>query len=363
MPAITSRLVALGDRRPKPEVAGLGFGLVFTDHMAAAEWTPEAGWHDLRLQPYAPLQLDPAAVVLHYGQAAFEGLKAFRQADGRVALFRPEMNARRLNRSAQRLCLPEVSEDMFLALVRALVSLERDWVPTGDGTALYIRPTIIATEAALGVRSSRRFLFYIILSPVGPYYPRGFEPVRILVEEVYSRAAPGGTGEAKTGGNYAGSLKATVAARSAGYDQVLWLDATGHRLVEEVGAMNIFFVRPDQGGAAPTLVTPPLGGTILGGVVRDSLMALAPRLAYQVAEQPLAIDEVVRDIEAGRISEVFGCGTAAVITPVGRLGYRDRDIMVGDSSVGPVTRRLYDTLTGIQYGRLPDTLGWVHIVA
>lgn len=347
-----------GSRKQVPtDPAALGFGKHFADRMLSATWVEGEGWRDARIGPYQPLVLEPAAKVFHYGQEIFEGLKAYRWADGSLVLFRPEMNAARLNRSAARLVLPEVPEGLFLEGIAQLVRLERDWVPAAEGTSLYIRPTLIAVEPSLGVKPSAECLYFVILSPVGAYYAAGFNPVRILVEDQYVRAVPGGTGTAKTGGNYAASLAAGLKAKELGFEQVLWLDAIERRFVEEVGAMNIFFV------AGGRLVTPRLTGSFLAGVTRDSVIALAPTLGYAVDERPVPIDELLAGIRAGRVTEAFGTGTAAVVSPVGVLGYKGEEIVVGDGGVGPVTRRLYDTLTGIQYGRLPDPFGWVRRVA
>lgn len=331
----------------------LGFGKHFTDHMLVADWRQGQGWYDARIVPYGPFQLEPAAAVFHYGQEVFEGLKAYRQPDGALALFRPEMNLARFNRSAARLALPEVPAALFLAGLLALLRLEADWVPSAPETSLYIRPALIATEAALGVKAARECRFFIILSPVGAYYPTGFKPLRILLEDQLVRAAPGGTGAAKTGANYAASLLGGLAAQARGFDQVLWLDALEHRYVEEVSAMNIFFV------IAGKLVTPPLSETILSGITRDSLLRLAPSLGLAVEERPVAVDELLDGALSGRVSEAFGSGTAAVVAPVGELGHRDELVRIGDGEVGKVTRLLYDTLTGIQYGRVADPLGWL----
>lgn len=348
-----------GSRRAQvpTDPAALGFGRYFTDRMLTATWVQGEGWRDARIGPYGPLALEPAAKVFHYGQEVFEGLKAYRWADGGVMLFRPEMNAARLNRSAARLVLPEVPEELFLDGIAALLRLEREWIPAAEGTSLYIRPTLIAVDPSLGVKPSTECLYFVILSPVGAYYAAGFNPVRILVEDHYVRAVPGGTGGAKTGGNYAASLAAGRKARERGFEQVLWLDAIHRRFVEEVGAMNIFFV------AGGRLVTPRLTDTFLAGVTRDSVLTLAPALGYEVEERPVPIDELLADVRAGRVTEAFGTGTAAVVSPVGVLGYKGEEIAVGGGGVGPVTRRLHDTLTGIQYGRLPDRFGWMRRVA
>lgn len=336
--------------------AALGFGKFFADRMLSAAWVEGEGWREPRIGPYQPLVLDPSAAVFHYGQEVFEGLKAYRWADGGIRLFRPEMNAARLNRSALRLVLPEVPQELFLDGIAQLVGLERDWVPAAAGASLYVRPTLIAVDRYLGVKPAAECLFFVILSPVGAYYAAGFNPVRILVEDHYVRAVPGGTGEAKTGGNYAASLAAGLKARKLGFEQVLWLDALQRRFVEEVGAMNIFFV------AGGRLVTPRLTGSFLAGVTRDSVLALAPNLGLAVEERAVAIDELLADVRAGRVSEAFGTGTAAVVSPVGVLGYKGEEFTVGDGGVGPVTRRLYETLTGIQYGRQPDPFGWMRRV-
>ncbi|MHB8834336.1 MAG: branched-chain amino acid aminotransferase [Candidatus Methylomirabilia bacterium] len=354
------RIAPLPDERrktPPTDPAALGFGQIFTNRMLMADWDAQRGWSDPRIEPYGPLALDPAAKVYHYAQEVFEGLKAYRWPDGRVALFRPQMNAARFNRSAVRLALPEVPENLFLAGIDALVRLEEDWIPSAAGTSLYIRPTLIAVEPKLGVRPSDQCLFFVILSPVGAYYAAGFNPVRILVEDYFVRAVPGGTGSAKTGGNYASSLSAGLKAKERGFEQVLWLDGIQRRYVEEVGAMNIFFV---VDGA---LVTPPLTDSFLAGVTRDSVLMLAERLGIRAEVRPVDIADLMRDLRSGRVSEAFGTGTAAVVSPVGVLGYKDDIVTVGSGGVGPVTRRLYDTLTGIQYGLLPDTFGWMHQVS
>jgi len=334
----------------------LGFGKIFTDRMFLAEWSAGKGWHDARIKPYEPFMLDPACLVLHYAQEIFEGLKAYKWEDGRIALFRPEMNARRFQSSADRLCMPEVPEDLFLSGVEKLVSLERDWIPTAPGTSLYIRPALIAVEPVLGVKTSDHYYFYVILSPVGAYYAAGFNPVSILVEDQYVRATPGGTGEAKTGGNYASSLKAGLEAKKKGYDQVLWLDGRERRYIEEVGAMNMFFAYGTH------IVTAPLSGSILAGVTRDSVLKLATTLGCTVEERPIEVNELMADFRSGKITEAFGSGTAAVITPVGKLCYKDECVSVGQG-VGSLTQKLYDTLTGIQTGKIADEFGWVRFIA
>jgi branched-chain amino acid aminotransferase len=320
------------------------------------EFTPNSGWHNPRIKPYQALQLDPSANVFHYSQEIFEGQKAYRSKQDDILLFRPRENAARFNRSLRRMCMPEIDEELFLEAECELLKVEKRWVPGQKGASLYIRPTMIGTEAALGIKPSNDYLFYIILSPVGPYFKEGFNPVGLWVSDTYSRAGSGGTGEAKTGGNYAGSLLATREATEKGYSQVLWLDAGEHRFVEEVGAMNIFFVMDGK------LVTPALGGTILHGITRKSVLELAPELGIQVEERRIAIDEVIAGIAAGRVSEIFGAGTAAVISPVGKIAFGGKDHVVNDNRTGPWAKKFFDTLTGIQYGELPDSHGWITVV-
>jgi branched-chain amino acid aminotransferase len=350
------KVLPLPEDKKKPrftDESQLGFGKIFTDRMFIAEWKAGQGWVDARIEPYAPFSLDPACLVLHYAQEIFEGLKAYRWENGAIALFRPEMNAKRFNLSADRLCMPEVPEELFLKGVEELVKLEADWIPSSPGTSLYIRPAMIAVEAVLGVKPSDHFYFYVILSPVGAYYAGGFNPVRIMVEDKYVRAVPGGTGEAKTGGNYASSLKAGLEAKKKGFDQVLWLDGIERRYIEEVGAMNMFFAYGDR------VVTAPLEGSILNGVTRNSVISLAGELGFTVEERKVDIDTLMADIRSGKITEAFGSGTAAVITPVGDLCYKEQNLSIGNGGVGSLTQKLYDTLTGIQTGQIPDRFGWV----
>ena len=356
---MTFTTVPLGPDDKKQRISDetrLGFGRYFTDRMLLAEWRAGQGWCDARIKPYEPFMLDPACMVFHYAQEIFEGLKAYKWADGRVALFRPEMNARRFNLSADRLCMPAVPEELFLGGIDRLVALDKEWIPTSPGTSLYIRPAMIAVEPVLGVKPSDHYYFYVIMSPVGAYYAAGFSPVSIMVEDRYARAVAGGTGEAKTGGNYASSLKAGLEAKKKGFDQVLWLDGCEKRYIDEVGAMNMFFVY-DR-----TIVTAPLTGTILDGVTRDSVLKLAPTLGYQVEERPIDITDLMADIKAGRVTEAFGSGTAAVITPVGKLCYKNETLQLSGGNVGEITRQLYDTLTGIQTGTVADTFGWIRFV-
>ena len=341
--------------RPKarPGDDQLGFGQVFTDHMFLMDWAVDTGWTSPRIVPYGPLALEPATVTLHYAQSVFEGLKAYRGHDDAIRLFRPERNIARFNRSAERLCVPSVDPDLFLAALKQLVDLDRDWVPRAPGTSLYIRPVAFASDADLHVRPSRTYVFFIILSPVAAYYAEGFNPLRIRVEDRYARSVRGGTGAAKTAGNYAGSLLAGEEAQEAGFAQVLWLDGINQEYIEEVGSMNIAFVIGDE------LVTPTLTGTLLEGVTRDSVLRLARDEGMRVAERPVSIAEVMAAARNGALREVFGTGTAAVISPVGELAYRDERIRVHDGQVGPVARRLYDVLSDIQRGRLPDRHGWM----
>ena len=331
----------------------LGFGQIFTDHMFIMNYDEGQGWHDPRIVPYGPLELDPAAMCLHYGQEVFEGMKAYRAPDGRVVLFRPEKNMARLNLSNDRLCIPALDEAFAVEAVKKLVSVEQDWIPEGEGTALYIRPFIIAVDPHVGVHPAHHLLFIIILSPVGAYYPEGINPVRIYVERNYVRAVRGGMGFTKTAGNYAASLKAQDEAEKQGYTQVLWLDGVERKYIEEVGTMNIFFKINGE------IVTPALQGSILGGITRMSCIELLRSWGYAVNERPLALAEVEKAARDGVLEEVFGTGTAAVISPVGELKVDDEKIIINKGEIGPVARRLYDTLTGIQNCRIPDPFGWV----
>jgi branched-chain amino acid aminotransferase len=343
-----------GEKKAKyTDEAKLGFGKIFTDRMLLVEWKVGQGWVDGRIKKYEPFVLDPAALVLHYAQEIFEGLKAYKWKDGTIALFRPEMNARRFNHSADRLCMPEIPEELFVKGIEQLVAIERDWVPASEGTSLYIRPTMIAVEPLVGIKPSDHYYFYVILSPVGAYYAGGFNPVKILVEDKYVRATPGGTGEAKTGGNYASSLKAGLEAKKKGFDQVLWLDGVHKRYIEEVGSMNMFFVYGD------TIVTAPLEGSILHGITRDSVITLAKSLSMKVEERKIEVHELMADIRSGKVTEAFGSGTAAVVTPVGELCFAGESLTVSNGGVGRHTQTLYDTLTGIQTGKIADQFGWV----
>jgi branched-chain amino acid aminotransferase len=339
---------------PKPkDESQLGFGKIVTDHMLIYDWTRGRGWHDHRIVPYGPLDLDPAALVLHYGQQVFEGLKAYYGHDGAIHLFRPRDNMARLNRSARRLCLPEVDVDDVMTGLRELILLEKDWIPRAEGASLYIRPTMIASEAVLGVKVASEVMFYIIVGPVGAYYAEGFAPTKIMVTDKYVRASVGGVGEAKTCANYAASLLAAEEAYAKGYTQVLWLDACDKKSIEEVGTSNIFFKFKDE------LATPALTGSILPGITRDTALALARDRGENVSERRITIDEVVAGCRDGSLVEAFATGTAAVISPVGEINYQGESFVVGDGGVGRLSRNLYEEILDIQYGRRPDPHGWV----
>jgi len=340
-------------RKPKPtDESQLGFGDLLTDHMFIMDFDEGRGWHNPRVVPYQALKMDPAAMGLHYGQEIFEGLKAYRLADGRISLFRPESNIARMNRSAARICMAQLDVPLVLEGMKQLILLDREWVPRSPGTSLYIRPTMIANEPHLGVRPSRSYVFYIIIGPVGAYYKEGLNPVKIYVEDVYIRAAVGGIGEAKTAGNYAASLLAAEKAKEKGFTQVLWLDAVERRYVEEVGTMNMFFVINDE------VITAPLNGSILPGITRDSVITILRDWGVKVSERSLAIDEVTAAAESGSLKEAFGAGTAAVISPVGQITYKGTDYVVAGGKMGDLSRRLYDEIVGIQYGQKDDPYGW-----
>ena len=357
MKKTTIHLEAVDDSNVDPLPDVLGFGRYFTQRMFTQRYSPERGWHDPVIGPYRPLSLDPATELFHNGQMIFEGTKAYRRPDGNVNLFRVEKNAERFNLSAARMSMPSVDTAFHIHAIEELIRLEHRWVPAQENAALYIRPVMLAMDRALEVRASHEYLHYVILSPVSPYFARDFEPIAVYVAHDFVRATRGGTGEAKTPGNYAASIAATEIALGKGYQQVLWLDALERRYVDEVGAMNIAFV---YGGAH--LVTPALTGAILRGVTRDSILRLAPELGLTVSEKRIEIDEVINGIEDGRITEAFGMGTGAVIAPVGRLSYQDKDIPLSDGQPGPVARRVYDALTGIQYGRQPDPYNWTRTI-
>lgn len=351
------QILPLTGQKPRvTDESKLVFGKQFTDRMFIMEFDRPKGWHSARIAPYAPFSLDPAALVLHYAQEIFEGLKAFRRPDGSIALFRPMDNIQRFNRSARRMCMPEVDEAFFFKALKELIRLEADWVPHSEGTSLYIRPTMIATEPVLGVKPADQYFCYIILSPVGAYYKGGLNPVKIWISDEYIRVAPGGTGEAKTGGNYAASLYASTEAGAQGYDQVLWLDAVHRKYVEEVGSMNICFLYDGK------VVTSPLKGTILDGITRRSILTLIREMGLEIEERALSVDEILEGAENGRLQEAFGTGTAAVVSPVGQFTYRNRTVSLSNGRIGELTQKLYNTLTGIQYGRIPDSHGWIEMI-
>lgn len=338
--------------KAKPDLDDLEFGTVFTDHMFLMDYSIGKGWHRGRIVPYAPISLDPAAAVFHYAQEMFEGLKAYKTHEGRILLFRPDMNEKRANITAERLCIPKLPEGLMSDAIKALVLMDQDWIPDKEGTSLYIRPFIIATEAFLGVRESHYYLFAIILSPVGPYYKEGLFPTKIYVEDEYVRAVHGGTGCAKVGGNYASGLKSQEKAQNHGYAQVLWLDGVERKYVEEIGTSNAFFVMDDE------IITAPLGGSILPGITRDSVITLLKKWGKKVAERRLTIQEVYDAHGSGKLKEVFATGTAAVISPVGELCWEGKKIVINEGKIGPVSRELYDELTGIQLGTKQDAFRW-----
>ncbi len=330
----------------------LTFGTIFTDHMFIMNYETKKGWHDARIVPYQPITLDPSAMVFHYGQEMFEGLKAYKTKEGKTLLFRPDKNIERANRSNDRICIPQINEEDFLEAIKAVVKVDEDWIPTKPGTSLYIRPFVIAVDPFLGVRPSNTYMFMIILSPVGAYYPEGLNPVKIWIEDEYVRAVKGGIGEAKTGGNYVASIKSQIKAHDNGYSQVLWLDGIERKYIEEVGAMNIFFKIDGK------IVTPMLNGSILSGVTRNSVINLAKHWGLEVIEKRISIDEVYEAYKSGMLEEVFGTGTAAVISPVGQLRWGDIIMDVNEGKIGEVSQKLYDTVTGIQTGKVEDEFGW-----
>jgi len=331
----------------------LGFGKIFTDHMFIMNYTTGKGWHDARIVPYGPLALDPSCMCLHYSQEVFEGMKAYRTADGSIQLFRPQENFARLNRSNERLVIPAIDEEFALEALLKLLEVEKDWVPSAPDTSLYIRPFIISVDPFLGVRPADQYLFIIILSPSGAYYASGLNPVGIYVEKNYVRAVRGGMGYAKTGGNYAASLKSQDEAHAQNYSQVLWLDGIERKYIEEVGAMNIFFVVDGE------VITPELQGSVLPGITRKSSIELLRSKGYKVTERRISIDEIAEAYDNGKLDEVFGTGTAAVISPVGNLKWGDKVMEIGGGKIGPISQKLYDNLTGIQFGKLPDEFGWI----
>ena len=330
----------------------LTFGTIFTDHMFVMNYQKGKGWFDPRVVPYQPISLEPSAMVFHYGQEMFEGLKAYRADDGRALLFRPDMNAKRTNNTNKRLCIPEIPVEDFIQAVQAVVKVDEAWIPNKPGTSLYIRPFIIATDPFLGVRPSDTYLFVIILSPVGAYYPEGLNPVKIWIEDDYVRAVKGGIGEAKTGGNYVASMAAQLKAHDEGYSQVLWLDGVERKYIEEVGAMNIFFKINGK------VLTPMLNGSILPGITRNSVIEVCKSWGYEVEERRISVEELLEAQKSGKLEECFGTGTAAVISPVGKLRYKDDVMLINNNTIGEVSQKLYDTITGIQWGECEDKFNW-----
>ncbi len=350
---ITIRELPPEKRKAKPaDESKLGFGKCFTDHMFTLKYDTATGWHDALIGPYQPLSLDPTAMCLHYGQEIFEGLKAYRGQGGAIYLFRPEENIRRMNASAERLCMPPVDPALFLDALKALVRVEKDWIPHSRGASLYIRPTMIATEPALGVHPAGEYLFFIVVGPVGAYYAEGFAPTKIFVSEDYVRAVRGGMGNCKAAGNYAASLYASRIASDMGYTQVLWLDAIERKYAEEVGTSNIFFVIGDE------LVTPPLAGSILPGVTRNSVLQIARHWGCRVAERPVAIADVIEAAASGDLKEAFASGTAAIVSPIGQIYYRGKEHVINGGKTGALTERLYNEILQIQYGEKDDPFGW-----
>ncbi|MDR3289157.1 MAG: branched-chain amino acid aminotransferase [Peptococcaceae bacterium] len=338
--------------KPHPEESNLGFGQYFTDHMFLLNFSPGKGWHNARIVPYGPLELDPATMTLHYAQEIFEGLKAYRGIDGKIRLFRAIENIRRLNRSNERLCVPLIAESDFMQALTELLHIEESWIPSSPDTSLYIRPFLIATDPFLGVRPSDTHLFIIILSPVGSYYANGISPTSILVEDEDVRAVRGGLGCAKTGANYAATIRAQDKAKHKGFTQVLWLDALEQKYVEEIGTSNAFFK------IAGTVITPPLNGSILPGITRMSVLDLLRHWQNRLEERPISIDEVIDAANRGLLEESFASGTAAVISPIGSLTYKGKSVEINEGKIGALSQKLYDTLTGIQWGKLPDPFGW-----
>lgn len=340
-------------KKQQPQSDQLEFGRVFTDHMFVADYCEGQGWTDHRIIPYAPLELDPAATVFHYGQTIFEGLKAYVGKEGQVLLFRPEENMRRMNKSSERLCMPAFNEEIAIEALEKLISIDKDWIPVTEGTSLYIRPFMVATEPYLGVSPSKKYKFIIILSPVGSYYKEGIHPVKILVENEYVRAVAGGTGTAKTAGNYASGLRAQEIASKKGYSQVLWLDGVERKYIEEVGSMNVFFKINGE------VITPILNGSILEGITRKSILQLLRHWDIPVVERKISMEELRSAHQAGTLEEAFGTGTAAVVSPIGELNWGDDIMVVNNNQTGELSKKLYETLTGIQTGKVEDSFGWV----
>lgn len=342
--------------KEKPDMNNLGFGNYYTDHMFVMDYDDKNSWHDARIVPYGPFLMDPACMVLHYGQTTFEGLKAYKGKDGKIRLFRPEKNMARLNRSNERVCMPRFDGDFVVEAIKKLVKIDEDWIPSAPGTSLYIRPFVIAMDSHIGVHPSHTYRFFVILSPVGSYYAEGINPVKIYVEDQYCRAVKGGLGYAKTAANYAASLKAQEVAEEKGYTQVLWLDGIEKKYIEEVGTMNVMFVINGE------VVTPAINGSILEGITRMSTIELLKKAGYKVTERRISIQEVIEAADNGTLNEAFGTGTAAVISPIGELYFEDKKIKINDEKIGPVAQKVYDTITGIQSGVLEDNMGWITLV-
>jgi len=342
--------------KEKPDMSNLGFGNYYTDHMFVMDYTDGIGWHDARIVPYAPFLMDPACMVLHYGQTTFEGLKAYKGKNGQIRLFRPEKNMERLNRSNERVCIPQFDGPFVVEAIKKLVKIDESWIPTEPGTSLYIRPFVIAMDSHVGVHPSHTYRFFVILSPVGSYYAEGINPVKIYVEDMYCRAVKGGLGFAKTAANYAASLKAQEVAEQRGYTQVLWLDGIEKKYIEEVGTMNVMFVINGE------VITPEINGSILEGITRMSSIELLRKAGYTVTERKISIQEVVEAAKNGTLNEAFGTGTAAVISPIGELYFEGEKIVVNNGEIGPVSHTIYDTITGIQSGEKEDEMGWITLV-
>jgi branched-chain amino acid aminotransferase len=341
------------NKKEKPtDESKLGFGQIFTDHMLLMDYDTDRGWYNARIEPYSAIKLDPAAACFHYGQEIFEGLKAYYGKDKGIYLFRASDNFKRFNLSARRVCMPELDIELAMEALKKLILIDREWIPKTRGTSLYIRPTMIATEPHLGVKAASKYLFYIIIGPVGSYYPEGLNPVKIYVEDRYARAVPGGTGEAKTGGNYAASLLASEEAKKKGFSQVLWLDGCEKKWVEEVAAMNMFFMIDNE------VITSPLTGCILGGITRNSVIRLVGDWGVNIKEKSLSIDEVIEAASSSRLKEAFGTGTAAVISPVGQITYKGKDYVIASGKMGELSQKLYDEILAIQYAEKPDPYGW-----
>lgn len=350
------KIVKTDSPKEKPDSSTLGFGKIFTDHMFIMDYSREQGWHDARIVPFGYISLHPASTVLHYGSEIFEGLKAYRRADGKVQLFRPIENIRRMNNSAERLCLPQIDEKDAMQILETFVSLEQDWTPSAEGTSLYLRPFMFGNDESLGVHAVHNATYMIIASPVGSYYKEGINPVKIMIEDEDVRAVRGGTGYAKCGGNYAASNRAGERAEQKGYSQVLWLDGVERKYIEEVGAMNVMF---KIGGE---IVTPKLTGSILPGITRKSCIEVLKDEGYTVNERLLSVDELGEALKNGTLEEAWGCGTAAVVSPIGELCYKDVKYTINNGEIGKVTQHLYDTLTGIQWGKIEDKYGWTYLI-